>query len=69
MQTKQYNDMKTEAKRLGVAPRTLDRRIKDEQFPFIRFGNRVLFDPELSDQYLAARVQHGRAAELSREAA
>lgn len=69
MTQKVYLDIKAEAKRLGVGMRTLDRRCKDEQFPFIRFGNRVLFDPELSDRYLANRVHNGRAAELAHQAA
>ena len=65
MQPKRYNDRKTEADRLGVSERTLERRCKEDGFPFIRLGNRVLFDPELSDEFMAGRVHRGRAAELA----
>jgi len=69
MSEKRYNDLKTEAKRLGVSPRTLERRCKDGQFPFIRLGHLVRFDPELSDRHLASLVFNGRAAELAQIAA
>ncbi len=69
MAEKRYLSIEAEAKRLGVGTRTLDRRCKDEQFPYIKFGGRVLFDPELSDRYLADRVHNGRAAELAHQAA
>ena len=65
MTPKRYNDRKSEAERLGVSERTLERRCKDDGFPFIRLGNRLLFDVELSDEYLASRVHRGRAAELA----
>lgn len=65
MNYKSYNDRETEAKRLGVSIRTLDRRCKEDGFPFIRLGNRMLFDPELSDEYMAGCVHRGRAAELA----
>ena len=65
MHPKQYNDRKAEAARIGISERTLDRRCKDDGFPFIRFGHRLLFDPALSDEYLGACVHRGRAAELA----
>ena len=68
MHPKQYLNRKQEAQRTKVSERTLERHCK-EGYPYIRLGNRILFDPDLSDEYLAARVQHGRAAELSRQAA
>ncbi len=65
MSHKQYNDRETEAARLSVCARTLERRCKDDGFPFIRLGARMLFDPELSDEWMAQRVHRGRAAELA----
>ena len=65
---KQYNDRKTEAKRLGISESTLIRRYKDMGFPFIRFGKRILFDPQLSDEFMAAHTHNGRAAELAKAA-
>ena len=65
MNYKTYNDRDTEAARLCISKRTLDRRCKDDGFPYIRIGGRMLFDPELSDEYLAALVHRGRAAELA----
>ena len=66
---KRYNRLKEEADRLGFSPRTLQRKCKDEGFPYIRTGGVLLFDPELSDQYLAGRAYKGRAAELAKRAA
>ncbi len=68
MHPKQYNDRKKEAARIGFSERTLERHCKDSGFPFIRIGRRLLFDPQLSDEYLAARVHKGRAAELAHAA-
>lgn len=65
MHPRQYNDRKTEAARLRVSECSLDRACKDDGFPYIRFGGRVLFDPDLSDEYLAQRAHRGRAAELA----
>ncbi len=65
MNYKSYNDRDTEAARLNISTRTLDRRCKDDGFPFIRLGGRMLFDPDLSDEYLAGLVHRGRAAELA----
>lgn len=65
MDYKRYNDRDAEAARLNISKRTLDRRCKEDGFPFIRLGNRMLFDPELSDEYLARHVHRGRAAELA----
>lgn len=65
MMRKQYNDRDTEAARLNISTRTLDRRCRDDGFPYIRLGGRMLFDPDLSDEYLAGHVHHGRAAELA----
>jgi len=64
-----YNDRKTEAARIGIGERTLDRRSKEGQFPFIRFGGRLLFDPEMTDRYLASCIHNGRAAELAHQIA
>lgn len=68
MQARTYLDRKSEAERLKISVRTLDRHVKDDGFPFIRFGNRLLFDPALSDEFLAARTFRGRAAELAQAA-
>lgn len=65
MMRKQYNDRDTEAARLNISTRTLDRHCKDAGFPFIRLGGRMLFDPDLSDEHLAGLVHRGRAAELA----
>lgn len=69
MHPKQYNDRHKEATRLGFSVRKLDRACKDEGFPYIRFGGRVLFDPELTDEYLARRTFRGRAHELAQQLA
>ena len=65
MSCKQYNDREQEAARLNISTRTLDRRCKEDGFPYVRLGNRMLFDPRLSDEYLAGLVHRGRAAELA----
>ncbi len=65
MNYKSYNDRDTEAARLNISTRTLDRRCRDDGFPYIRLGGRMLFDPDLSDEYLAGLVHRGRAAELA----
>ncbi len=67
--TKTYNDARSEAARLGISERTLARHCRHAQFPFIRLGSRVLFDPELSDRYLAGLMHTGRAAELAQQSA
>ena len=67
--TKTYNDAKSEAARLGISERTLARHCKDAHFPFIRLGSRILFDPDLSDSYLAGLMHTGRAAELAQQSA
>jgi excisionase family DNA binding protein len=69
MSGKRYLDAKEEAARIGCSVRTLERACADEGFPFIRFGRLRRFDPDLTDQYLAARTYNGRAAERSRRAA
>jgi excisionase family DNA binding protein len=57
--------MKQESERTGLGVRTIKRAIADAEFPHIKLGRRVLFDPELSDQYLAERTFRGRAARLA----
>lgn len=69
MHPKQFNGRNKEAARIGFSTRKLDRACKDEGFPYIRVGGRVLFDPELSDEYLAQRTYRGRADELAKTAA
>lgn len=65
MPLKCYNDRKSEAKRISLSERQLSQLCADSGFPFIRLGGRVLFDPDLSDEYLSRRVHLGRAAELA----
>ena len=65
MAGKIYNDAETEARRLGISVRTLDRRCRDDGFPYIRLGRARLFDPDLTDQFLADRAVAGRAAEMA----
>ena len=62
---KQYLRLPQEALRTGQSERTIHRRIKDDGYPFIRSGNVLLFDPELSDEWFAKRTFRGRAAELA----
>ncbi len=62
---KQYLRLPQEAQRTGQSTRTVHRRIKEDGYPYIRAGNVLLFDPELSDEWLAQRVHRGRAAELA----
>lgn len=70
-QTRQYNDEETEAKRLGVSPRTLQRwRVEGNGPPYVRVGaRRVAYDPQKSDEWAAARTFAHRAAELANQAA
>ncbi len=67
LQPRQYNRLKDEAKRLRLSDRTLERECKNG-LPYIRLGRSILFDPEMTDQYLAERVHKGRAAELAKAA-
>lgn len=62
---KQYLRLPEEAKRTGLSTRSIHRRIMEDGYPFIRTGGVLLFDPELSDEWLAQRVHRGRAAELA----
>ena len=62
---KRYLRLPQEALRTGQRERTVHRRIKEDGYPYIRSGNVLLFDPELSDEWFAARVHRGRAAELA----
>ena len=62
---KQYLRLPDEAKRTGLSTRTIHRRIVEDGYPYIRSGGVLLFDPELSDEWLAQRVHRGRAAELA----
>lgn len=64
-QAKQYLRLPDEAKRTGQSTRSLHRRIAEDGYPYIRLGAVLLFDPELSDEWLAKRVYRGRAAELA----
>ena len=68
MAEKKYLDAKQEAERLGCSIRSIQRAVADEGFPYIKFGRRCLFDPELTDLYLAERTFRGRAAEMASKA-
>ena len=46
--------------RAAYSLRTLKRHCKHAGYPYIRLGNRVVFDFSLSDQYLSDRVHDGR---------
>ena len=48
-----YNRKKTEAARLGISPRLLDRWIAGRVVPFRKVGRLVLFDPDEVDKFLA----------------
>ena len=60
MTAKRYLSRREEAARTGLSLRTLERHCKNAGYPYIRLGNRVVFDPSLSDQYLSDRVHNGR---------
>jgi len=55
---KRYLTKRQEAERIGRSTRTLERLCADEGYPFIQLDGRPLFDPELSDQFIAARIRN-----------
>ena len=68
MAEKVYLNKRQQAARLGITTRSLERYCARDNFPFIRLGGRVLFDPELTGAYLAQRTRNADAAHIAEAA-